>query len=195
MHPNRVFICLISEDLKGKQMRIEDSLQKALSSHDLKQIDQAFERIYLEYSNLLFFVSKEYVSPCDAEDIVQETFIDFFNHLDTIDDLNNIKSYLVSSLRNKCINFLKTKPVLLEKDEDVPSISESSPLIVDKWQEGLNDIESFVIIEHVIVGKKLSIIAKEKKMSPNTLKSIYRRALEKARKNLKDTNDENKKRI
>lgn len=165
-------------------MRITDSLYKALATRNKDEIDRVFERIYAEYSNLLFFVSKEYVLPCDAEDIVQETFIDFFNHLDTINELKNIKSYLVASVRNKCINFIKKKPILLEKDESLESETSEEIREVEGWQKGLNSLEVFVIVEHVIVGNKLSMIAKEKKMSPNTIKSIYRRALKKAKKNL-----------
>ncbi|MDE6661324.1 MAG: hypothetical protein K2J93_05845, partial [Anaeroplasmataceae bacterium] len=52
------------------------------------------------------------------------------------------------------------------------------------WEKGLEKDEIEVITKHLILEISLVTIAKEENISKNTLKSRYRRALAKVKKNL-----------
>jgi len=69
---------------------------------------QEFENLFrTEFAGLCFFAQK-YVKDLEAaREIVQESFIQLWEKRDTLDTSRNIKSYLATSIRNKCLNYLR----------------------------------------------------------------------------------------
>jgi RNA polymerase sigma-70 factor (ECF subfamily) len=54
-----------------------------------------------------------------AEDVVQEVFIKLWDKRDTLDGVNNIKSYLFQATKNSSLNWLKSKKNQNESINDV----------------------------------------------------------------------------
>lgn len=75
-----------------------------------------FETIYYglfkqHYSELLFYATR-LVGEDDAEDIVQDVFVELWNNKSKIDFDDHIKSFLYKSVYTRSINFLKHKSVV-----------------------------------------------------------------------------------
>lgn len=171
-------------------MSLEFKLYNALLSGNQNKIESTFELIYSQYFNLLSYVCFQYVlDEEDVKDIVQETFVDFFNHLNLNDRIMNIKCYLIEMVKNKTRNFLNKKNRLTRlTDEEIGSLPDIHPinqsLKLYGWQKGLEIDEIEIITKHILLEISLTSIAKEENVSKNTIKSRYRRALAKVKKNL-----------
>ena len=75
-----------------------------------------FETIYYDlfkqhYSALLFYAAR-LVGEDDAEDIVQDVFVELWNNKSKIDFDDHIKSFLYRAVYTRSINFLKHKSVV-----------------------------------------------------------------------------------
>lgn len=170
-------------------MSLESKLYNALQSGDRKRVESIFECIYNEYFNLISYVCFQYIGDEeDAKDLVQETFVSFFNCLNIDKKIKNIKFYLIEMIKNKAKNFLtkKNKLVKLNDEEflDILNDSNQKNLKLLGWEKGLEKDEVEIITKHIFLEISLSSIAKEENVSKNTIKSRYRRALAKVKKNL-----------
>lgn len=61
------------------------------------------------YQTLCVFASKYLKDDAMAADVVQDTFIKFWEHHADFDHSIKIKSYLYTSVRNACLNILRDK--------------------------------------------------------------------------------------
>lgn len=168
-------------------MNLEMRLVDALKSKNRINIEETFKIIYDSYFKLVYFCVANYVkNKEDIEEIVNDVFLKFFNHLDNIKIDGSIKYYLTVSAKNSAINFVKKQSKLVVSDnlENIPTSQDTnySSELIDKIRENLTYEESELIIDHVVVGKSLRDIAKEMDESPNTVKSRYRRSIIKLRK-------------
>lgn len=85
-------------------------LRRALKSNDEDKIEHVFETIYRKYSGLLLFVSLSIVKRREiAEDIVNDTFLKFYNNIRKINFNKNIKYWLVKTAKNASLDYLKLK--------------------------------------------------------------------------------------
>lgn len=171
--------------------KIEKQPKKAISSQDTKAIHIAFESIYNEYYKLICFVVMKHVdNTFDIEDIVQDTFVSFFNHMNSV---KNIKYYLLKIAKNKSFEYLKkNKPLEFVSVEDIDYFqqvdkydfykSEAYDEILATMKKILNDKELNIIIEHCVYDMKFRDIAKKYDLSLNTVLSIYHRGIKKMRK-------------
>lgn len=147
-----------------------------------KDILSFFEQIYDTYHKLIYYVISKYVSNDeDIKELVNDVFLQFYNHMGTI--VTSIKYYLVVSAKNRALDFLK-------KQKEIPM---DSLIIVNKKESGsesylkvkrilkqiLEEKEIYIIEEHLFYDRKFKEIAKEKNESLNTIKGIYYRALRK----------------
>ncbi len=72
----------------------------------------AFEMIFNENYSLLCAYASRFVNEDEqAEEIVQEVFVKFWEKCDTIDPDSSIKSYLYRSVHNTCLNYIKHQKV------------------------------------------------------------------------------------
>ena len=161
-------------------MNIESKLISVLKSGDRNKIENTFEEIYEKYYKLLYFCVGSYITQReDIEDIVMDTFLSFFNNLDSIDLNGNIKNYLVRSAKNKAINLQKKKrEVLIENIEeyslDFDNDSNGNDLM-DIIRDSLNDDERDLYLSHVIEDISLRKLSKMRDENINTTKSKYHR--------------------
>ena len=161
-------------------MKLEAKLVEALHSNNKAKLESIFKIIYDSYFKLVYFCISAYVNKKeDIEDIVSDTFLSFYNHLDSIDASKSIKYYLTTTAKNKAINFIKKKKEVY-LDENVlnnKSYSTSINKVLLDIKDNLKQEEFELIIDHVLFDKSLHEIAKEKNLNFNTLKSKYHRII------------------
>ena len=168
-------------------MRLEKKLISALRSGDRNYLEKVFEEIYNTNFKLVHYVLSLYVPKENIEDLVQDTFVSFFNHLDTIEIDGSISSYLTRSAHNFAVNFLKKAKIeTSELIEEIVSYQDEDNSLIQLLSSILDKEEMDIIILHVIIGYSLKEIAKEKRKNLNTVKSVYFRAIKKAKAHLKE---------
>ena len=73
---------------------------------------QVVERVFKEhYSDIYNFIYHYIMDEDDAKDLAQDTFIAFMQAQDTLPPDLNVKQYLLSIAKNRCISFLRHKQV------------------------------------------------------------------------------------
>ena len=169
-------------------LSIESKLRKVLNSNDENKIHEIFEEIYNEYSKLVFVIINNYVKNIhDSEELVQDTFVSFFNSLNKKEILN-IKYYLLVIAKNKALDFIKLNKRNLQIYEDViyDSLDDTDiSFFIDVFydlKKYLNDFEIELVINHIVYNfsfKELSIKYNQK---INTLITTYNRAIKKYKK-------------
>lgn len=163
-------------------MNLERKLVSALNSKDKTKIESVFRQIYDSYFKLVYFCVSNYINVHeDIEDIVADVFVSFFNHLDSINIDGSIKYYLTTTAKNKAINFVKKKKEVLLEDNVLNSMKyESKPnLLLLSLNEKLTKEERYIIVSHVLYDYTLNEIATELNENLNTIKSKYRRTIQK----------------
>ncbi|MDR2917455.1 MAG: RNA polymerase sigma-70 factor [Tannerella sp.] len=111
----------------------------------------SFEQLYLSYYPKLVRFSKEYVlSEEDAENIVQDVFLIFWEQKEQLPYLRNIPSYLFKLTKNKSIDFLRHKMISAEKQKQLYELQ------MHELQYRLYAMEQFG--ENVLYEKELNAI-------------------------------------
>lgn len=78
------------------------------TAYDSKVIRELFEQ---HYTPLVLF-AKGYVTDLDtAKDIVQEVFVALIESRQTFDSVDNLKAYLYSAVKNKCLKYIRHEEV------------------------------------------------------------------------------------
>lgn len=170
-------------------MTDEKKLLRALKSGNIDTIELVFNYIYDKYKPLVIFVASKYVQRIDViDDIVQETFISFFNNISAVK--TNIKSYLTTTVKNKAIDYIRrNKKIELVDDienidinnyfEDVKNSDESYIELVDSLKKTVGEEDAIIILMHLIDDLKFEEIACKYNINTKTIKSRYYRALKK----------------
>ncbi|MBA7586738.1 hypothetical protein ES708_28743 [subsurface metagenome] len=144
--------------------------------------------------------AKEFTEDLDtAEEIVQGFFVKFWTEREQIRITSSIKAYLVKSVRNKCLDFLKHRKIMYKHNKE---IQKEPPDIVDEGEEVIMTYELKEKIENSInalhgncreifkmsryEGKKYREIAGELGISVKTVEAQIGKALKKLREELND---------
>ena len=170
-------------------MNEERKLHQVLKTGDKQIINSYFEEIYNKYKGLVCFVIAKYIKNYDdIVDIAQDVFLSFFNNADKVN--SSIKYYLTRSARNISINYIKKndKEINVE-DKYLENLSYvkmeyNDNSLFNDIKNILNEEEYNLIFNHIVMGYSLVELAKEMNLSKNTIKSKYRRALLKLKKEL-----------
>jgi RNA polymerase sigma-70 factor (ECF subfamily) len=107
---------------------INDKDQAADSLNALREGDRAeFARLVEQYSPMIYRLGLKMLNnPQDAEDILQETFIKAYKHIDKFDGRSSVSTWLYRIATNEALMSLrKIRPDTVSFD--VPSIYESEP--------------------------------------------------------------------
>lgn len=87
----------------------------------LKDSQVALHKLYTCYFYDLLHYSMIYVSnPCDAEEIVSDTFLTIWNNRKQLLDIKNFNSYIYTIIRNKSISLFRS---LHEENQSIDNIS------------------------------------------------------------------------
>ena len=152
-------------------------------------------RLYKQYSKAMYNLAYRMTnSREDAEDILQETFIECFKNLASFRFEATFGSWLKTILINKSINYLRKKKLALILSENLPDIAEENndddQIVYDinsihKCIELLPDGYRVVLTLYLLEGYDHSEIASILGITESTSKSQYSRARSKLRNLLK----------
>lgn len=145
-------------------------------------------RLYNQYSKAMFNLAFRILNNReDAEDILQETFIDCFRSLSLFRFESTFGAWLKKILINKCINHLKRKKIDLMLCENLPDNSEEEAgevydtTKIFRGIEKLPDGYRIILTLYLLEGYDHSEIAQILNISESTSKSQYSRAKDKLR--------------
>jgi RNA polymerase sigma-70 factor (ECF subfamily) len=174
-------------------MKDNRSLVQALKSNDRLTMERAFESLYNKYSGLLLYLSMQIVKRRDiAEEIVNDTFLKFFNNIERIDYNRNIKYWLSRTVKNASMDYLKVlnNQVTLSNEfvMSYPDLNHESNFqdIIRRFKSFLNEDELDIVVLHIVFKCTFKEIALEKNVSINVVSSKYKRTVEKIKKHYRE---------
>lgn len=156
---------------------------------DLKnRKEYAFRAVYDEYYRLIYYVAVTIVKDEDtAQDIMQDTFVTFMNHIEEYEDDGHLKQYLTSIARNLAINVYQArkrkKEIPLDTVGEIPISDDRSKVeVILTLQHALTEEEADLVMMKIIYENSFREIAEEKNLTIGTVQAKYYKALEKLRK-------------
>lgn len=169
---------------------------------------QEFEELYISHFSRLKRFAQEYViREEDAENIVQDVFLDLWEQDFILLSHTNIFAFLFTAVKNKCIDFLRHKTIVQKTADKLQSDYEKTlrmkfqsleafdekifadPDIEIVIKEAINSLPEKcrqIFILNKIEGKKQKQIAQELNISVNTVESQMAIAYKKLKEALKD---------
>lgn len=175
-------------------MEQADRILELLRQGDKRGLELLFRSFYRP---LVMYALKFVAHQEEAEDIVQEVFIRFWekNSFQMVE--HYLRSYLYQSVRNRCMDELgKMAEVKLESMDSLWDFADSEMPDETDWNTRIDDIyreigklpdrtrEIFVAV--VMGGKRYKEVAGDLNISVNTVKTTLSRALVTLRSNLND---------
>ncbi len=160
-----------------------------------------FENIYVaHYSRMKRFAQEYVIREEDAENIVQDVFLDLWEQNFLLLTHTNLFAYLFTTLKNRCIDFLRHKTIVQNTaqklQDDYSKALQMKFQSLEAFDEQLfsePDIETVIqnaireiFILNKIEGKKQKTIAQELNVSINTVESQMAIAYKKLKEILKD---------
>jgi len=144
----------------------------------------AFKDIFKEYyASQLFFAIKLISSKHDAEDIVQDVFMNIWKNKPIFKNEIAFKAYIYLSTRNKCLDYLKKKRPLFRSVEEAHDIPNELEILVKEEIFRILDIaidklpnQTKEVIRLSLKGYSIQQVADELKVSVNTVKTLKSRA-------------------
>lgn len=168
--------------------------------------EKTFEQIYLQYYSRLKRFAKEYViSEEDAENVLQDVFLEFWEKRETLLAYSNVIAFLFTAIKNRSINLLRRR--MLEQDasdriqeeymrtlqinlESLESVDEELirqediEELIDKAINSLPPRCREIFVMNKIEGKKQKDIAAELNISVHAVETQMGIAYKKLRKTL-----------
>ena len=167
-----------------------------------------FENIYVaHYSRMKRFAQEYVIREEDAENIVQDVFLDLWEQNLLLLTHTNLFAYLFTTLKNRCIDFLRHKTIVKQTaqklQDDYTKALQMKFQSLEAFDEQLfsepdietviqNAIESLpekcreIFVLNKIEGKKQKTIAQELNISINTVENQMAIAYKKLKEILKD---------
>lgn len=145
--------------------------------------------LYSKYSKAMYNLAYRMLNNReDAEDILQEAFLECFRNISSFRFESTFGAWLKSILINRCINQLRKKKVDLVLCETLPSVlSEDEPQTVYDTRKIFNGIEQLpdgyrvILTLYLLEGYDHTEISQILGISESTSKSQYSRAKDKLR--------------
>jgi len=146
-------------------------------------------RLYNQYSKAMYNLAYRILNNReDAEDILQESFVECFRNIDSFRFESTFGAWLKKIIVNKCINYIKKKKIDLTLCETLP------PTIYDVEEEVIYETEKIfksiemlpdgyrvILTLYLLEGYDHTEISQILGISESTSKSQYSRAKEKLR--------------
>ena len=171
-------------------------MNKNIIRHIKKGDRKAFRAVFDEYFNALSAFGYKYIpDQFVVEDMVQEAFISFWEKREDFNHINAVKSFLYTSVRNKCLNHLKHQSVVQKHEKALVYELESDHAFTSHVIEEETFNQLFTEIRNLppsaqaimllaLNGLKNQEIADELKVSVNTVKTQKKIAYSKLKENL-----------
>ncbi|MBR10945.1 MAG: hypothetical protein CMP48_25110 [Rickettsiales bacterium] len=163
---------------------------------DFKKGDKrSFQLIFDEmYQRLCAYSSRYLYDDQEVEDLVQDSFITLWSKRGDFDHINAIKSFLYTSVRNKCLNVLKHQTVIKEHESrliyELENSDSEQAIVAEEYYGRLySEIKelpeaSQKIMVLALRGLKNREIAEELGISENTVKTQKKIAYAKLKERL-----------
>lgn len=143
-----------------------------------------------QYKQLYFFANRFVRDKAVAEDIVEESFVKFWEMRESIDSEQPVKSLLYTMVRNAAISYLRKQKVLAKRKKGYDALQEETEgymlqqmiaaetmmqiySAIGELPEGCRNVVTKLYVE----GKRLQEIADELNISINTVKTQRARGL------------------
>ncbi|MFH2094770.1 MAG: RNA polymerase sigma-70 factor [Bacteroidota bacterium] len=89
------------------------------------------EKLFREYFVQLCAFARKYVKDIDsAKEIVHDVFINLWEKRDNIDLNKSVKSYLFTSVHNRCLNFIRDNKKFDRENTEIENVNAES-----RWEE------------------------------------------------------------
>lgn len=138
------------------------------------------------YSRLFYFVYRMTRDRELSEDMIQDSFIKYWENRTTFDNLKAVKVYLYAVLKNKVMNQLRdesNRQRILATIDFTEQTDESDYLMIaaeiaDEVKRAVTALppQSRLVIELSMAGKTVAEVATELNISPNTVKILKKSA-------------------
>lgn len=162
---------------------------------------EAFEQVYREFSRSMYLSALGLWQDTNvAQDAVQESFINLWNHRRQINVALSLEGYLHTSVRHYILNYIRHRKVEQSREEEI--IREQEFLNVPDDEDLTPKIEFIrevlatlpencrkIFIMSVIEGMSYTATADELGISVNTVKSQVKIAYRKIKKNIQEHPD------
>jgi RNA polymerase sigma-70 factor (ECF subfamily) len=144
-------------------------------------------RLYEQYSKAMYNLAYRILNNReDAEDILQEAFVECFRNLDSFRFESTFGAWLKKIIVNKCLNHIKKKKIDLTLCETLPTtIYEEEEEVIYETRKIFKSIEllpdgyRIILTLYLLEGYDHSEISQILGISESTSKSQYSRAKEK----------------
>lgn len=158
----------------------------------------AFKKLFFEFYPSLCVFAGRYISSSDAcEDIVQEVFFSIWKNRKNLNIHSSFRNFLITSVRNKCTDYLRkqssherylenyTSPSLPSSPIDIYTINELEDMLQIALEKLPPNIQTAFDMSRS-QNMTYKEIAAEMNISPKTVESYISKALKLLRKELKD---------
>ena len=106
--------------------------------------EKAFENVFQQFYEVLCSHAYNLLRDGDdAEEMVQNVFVKFWNKKDHVIITTSLKSYLFQSVKNECLNFIKHKQVVREHVTESLHAKPDAPsdtVVVAELQKKIEDV-------------------------------------------------------
>lgn len=164
-------------------MIIESHLIKKIKQRD----EEAFEIIYNKYEGLIYYIALSITkNKEDAEEVVQDTFVNMFNSINSYQEKNKFKQWLMQIARNLSYNKVtRNKEKNNIHDEEIianTASQENKYDIIFTINNSLDEVSSKIVILKVVYNFSFKEIGEEMNMSVNQVQGIYYQSLKRLKK-------------
>lgn len=91
-----------------------------------------YDKLFREMYSKLYVYAKRFVDEDDAQDVVEDVFVELWRRRDTVEFGERIKSFLYCSTYTKCLNLLKHHKVSASHIALIGEINEQRLLLMDE---------------------------------------------------------------
>lgn len=173
-------------------MENADNILQLLKQGDKRGLELLFRHFY---KPLVFYALKFLENKEEAEDVVQDVFVKFWEEKRFYAIENYLRSYLYQSVRNRCLNLIEArKGITVCITDETKQIAEVEYLDETEWNVRIDRIYQAidrlpertreVFLKIVLEEKQYKEVAEEFQISVNTVKTLLARGLATLRKEL-----------
>jgi len=168
--------------------------------------EKSFDLVFRQHQpRLLGYVRSKMQSLEEAEDLVQDVYLQAMSSLNVLDAVDNLAGWLFTAARNKVIDWYRRKKTpmlsferdgetgdlrdLLEQADEAVFNEDTRQLVLEVMIDAIETLpekQKFVFIENVVQGRTFRELAQESGESINTLLARKRYAVKFLRHRLKD---------
>ena len=153
----------------------------------------SFDEFYHQTNKQLYvFIYDIIRNRQSSEDLLQETYMRFLNHIDKYKKNTNYFNFLVTIARNLAINEYHKQKRMVYDEEYIYSVKEESPTDVPDLfylLDYLNEKEREIVILHMIDNLKFKEIAKMKYKPLCTILWLYNKSIKKLKRKVEEENE------